>query len=94
MKDKTNTDPMDEAYKMLDGQPSATGVSDAAKGLAPKNDDEDFRENEEEKNDKLYGETEGEDPKEESQDKKQMCHDIDEAYAMLFESLSVIMRNK
>lgn len=26
MKLKTSTDPMDEAYKMLDGQPSATGV--------------------------------------------------------------------
>lgn len=87
MKTKTNTDPMDEAYKMLDGQPSATGVSDAAKGLAPKNDDEDYRDNQEEKNDRLY---DGED----APDKKQMCHDIDEAYAMLFESLSVIMRNK
>lgn len=79
---KTNTDPMDEAYRLLDGKPSATGVSDAAKGLAPKNDNEDFRDNEEAYNDRLYG------------GNKQACRDIDEAYAMLFESLAIIMRNK
>jgi hypothetical protein len=81
---KTKTDPMDEAYKLLDGQPSATGVSDAAKGLAPKSDNEDREDNQIAHDERLYG----------SADKKQVCTDIDEAYAMLFESLAIIMRTK
>jgi len=48
-------DPMEEAYKQLDGSPSATGVSDAARGIQPENDDESFRENTEQKNKQLYG---------------------------------------
>lgn len=92
MKPKTKTDPMDEAYKLLDAQPSATGVSDAAKGLAPKNDNEAREDTEDAKEDKLYGTSES--PSEDAGDKKQMCDDIDEAYAMLFESLSVILRSK
>lgn len=83
-KTKIDTNPMDEAYKLLDAKPSATGVSDAAQGLAPKNDDEDFRENEEEQLERQYG---GGKPRPAS------C-DIDDAYAMLFESLAVIMRHK
>ncbi len=68
-----DTDPMDEAYKMVTGDPSLTAVSDAAKGKVPLSDDEqrmkDYKTDE-------------------------RCLDIDEAYAMLFESLSVILRNK
>lgn len=81
MKPKTDTNPMDDAYKSLDGSPSATGVSDAAKGNQPANDNEQFRDDTNEHNDRLYG---GGDAK---------CMDINQAYAMLFESLAVIMKN-
>lgn len=70
---QTNTDPMEEAYKQLDGEPGMTAVSDAAKGMQPLNDmqqrQRDFK-------------------------PQDMCDDIDHAYAQLFESLAVIIRNK
>ena len=74
---KTNTEPMNEAYKMLDGAPSATGVSDAAKGIMPKTAMQDTEDQLEAKTNRMMG-----------------CHDINEAYAMLFESLAVIMKSK
>jgi len=99
MKTKKETEPMEEAYKMLDGTPSATGVSDAAKGEHPKKDEVDFREKTEEKNERLYDQMEHDsegnekDPadKPEGQDKK--CSDINEAYSMLFEALAIITKS-
>lgn len=91
LKPKDN-DEMQEAYKLLDGSPSATGVSDAAKGQVPKTDNEQYREDSEEQNEKLYGEDEHE-----GMMHKMMasnCQDIDEAYACLFESLATIIRSK
>lgn len=88
-KDDRDSNPMDEAYKLLEGTPSATGVSDAAQGLAPKNDDEDFRDKTEEINERRIG---TDTPKEESVERPSQC--LDDAYAMLFESLAVIMKSK
>lgn len=81
MKPKTNN-PLEK----LTGSPSATAVSDVAKGGQPKTDDE---------MDKAYQELNGEvrqgiKPEMEAID----CTDLEEAYANLFESLSVIMRSK
>jgi hypothetical protein len=80
IKNKDN-DEMQEAYKLLDGEPSATAVSDAAKGEKPKTDFEDREDYHEEDLDRREGKVKG-------------CTDIDEAYASLFESLSIILRNK
>lgn len=66
---------MDEAYKLISGEPSITAVSDAAKGDKPLTDEQQRMKDYARKNDS-------------------MCADIDDAYAMLFESLAVIMRNK
>lgn len=70
---KQNTDPMEEAYKQLDGEPGMTATSDAAKGIPPLNDmqqrERDFK-------------------------PQDMVGDIDQAYANLFESLAIILRNK
>jgi hypothetical protein len=93
-----DTEPMDEAYKMLDGSPSATGVSDAAKGKHPAKDDVQYREDTEDMNDRLYKKMEhdeegGEkDPSEDSYKQDGKCTDIDEAYSMLFEALAIIMK--
>lgn len=65
--------PMDEAYKLLTGDPSMTAVSEAAQGGKPLTDKQQRVKN-------FY------------QDEK--CVDINDAYAMLFESLSVILRGK
>ena len=70
---------MEEAYKLL-SSPSSTGVSDAAKGIKPENMYQEEEEDDEEHTERL----EGDHPTE----------DIREAYAMLFESLAVIMKNK
>lgn len=70
---KINTEPMEEAYKMVGGDPSMTAVSDAAKGEMPLSDKQ--------KRMKDY-------------ELQQGCMDINEAYAMLFESLAVILKSK
>lgn len=98
MKNKTNTEPMDEAYKMLDGAPSATGVSDAAKGKHPKKDDVQYREDTEDMNDRLYEDMEHDeegkqkDPAKARYNPDSKCMDIDEAYSMLFEALAIITK--
>lgn len=73
MQPKTNTDPMDEAYKLLDGEPAQDAVSQAAKGNVPLSDNEYRMKNAQP------------DP---------LCTDINDAYAMLFSALSVIMGKK
>lgn len=70
--------PMEEAYKLLDGEPSIDAVSKAAKGEKPDTDHERREEEHEEKSDR-FGKG---------------AQDIDEAYANLFESLSVILRSR
>ena len=84
MKDE-NKNPQN-SFQKLTGSPSATAVSDVAKGGEPKTDDE---------MDKAYQELNGEvrqgiKPEMEAID----CTDLEEAYANLIESLSVIMRSK
>lgn len=64
---------MNEAYKLITGDPSLTAVSDAAKGQPPLSDKEQRL-----KDWKPAG----------------MCLDINEAYAMLFESLAMIAKSK
>lgn len=72
MLQKINTE-MNEAYKLVSGDPSIDAVSRAAQGQMPLSDKEkrmkDFMVDEK-------------------------CLDINEAYAMLFESLSIIARSK
>lgn len=65
--------PLDDAYKLITGDPSMTAVSDASKGEIPLSDKEQRM-------------------KEFHQSTR--CSGIDEAYAMLFESLSMILREK
>lgn len=77
MKEKKQTDPMEEAYKMLDGEPAGDAVSKAAKGEEPESDFEAREDNE----DKMVSRFQG-----------KVGAEIEEAYAMLFESLSIIMR--
>lgn len=78
------TDPMNDAYKMLMlGAPSSTGVSDAAKGNVPQNDMQEEAAENDQKQVRL-GIQSPQDPK---------CTDIQNAYAMLFESLAVIMKS-
>lgn len=71
---KKQTDPMEEAYKLISGDPSQTAVSDAAKGEPPLTD----------KQQRMR----------ESSKTQDLCNDINEAYAMLFEGLAGIMRHK
>jgi len=65
--------PMDEAYKLLTGDPSIKAVSQAAKGEVPLSDKEQRM-------------------KDYETDEK--CQDINQAYAMLFESLAMIIKSK
>ena len=69
MKDLT---PMEEAYKLLEGQPAIDAVSKAAKGEIPETDKEQRM--------RLQG--------------KEIRTSIEEAYANLFESLSMIIRHR
>jgi hypothetical protein len=70
---KNDINPMDEAYKLLTGDPSIKAVSQAAKGEIPLSDDEQRM-------------------KDYETDEK--CQDINQAYAMLFESLAMIIKSK
>lgn len=89
MINKTNTEPMDEAYKMLSGSPSSTGVSDAAKGVMPQSAAEEVDENNTQKTQRVMGQAD-----DETTEPANYCDDINAAYAMLFESLAVIMKSK
>jgi hypothetical protein len=97
MKQNKNYDEMNEAYKMLDGAPSATGVSDAAKGIHPKKDKVQYRIDTENQNERLYEDMDHDeegkqlDPSEKRHPQSK-CKDIDEAYSMLFEALAIITK--
>lgn len=75
---KINTEPMDEAYKLLGGDPAGDAVSVAAKGGVPETDDEQRM--------RTMGKTD------KTEVTAQMCTDIEDAYAKLFEGLAGIMR--
>jgi hypothetical protein len=77
-----DTNPMEEAYKLLDGSPAADAVSKAAKGESPESDNEQREEAMEEKSERLYDGTDVE-----------AC-DLQDAYAMLFQGLAAIMKHK
>jgi hypothetical protein len=64
---------MDEAYKLMSGDPAIDAVSEAAKGNVPLTDKE---------------------GRVKHFNASQKCVDINDAYATLFESLSVILRSK
>ena len=89
--DPKETEPMEEAYKMLGGTPSATAVSDAAKGDKPLTDDEQRMKEapEDPTQDEAEDKEEGEYKKTEGVE----CSDLEEAYAMLFEGLATIIRH-
>lgn len=90
---KAMLQPIDEAYKMVSGEPSMTAVSDAAQGKKPTTDDEQRMDDYEDKNENEDSQEDTtEDSNEHEMDDK--CVDINEAYAMLFESLSMILRGK
>lgn len=72
------TDPMEEAYKLLDGEPAIDAVSQAAKGLKPESDAEQRVKNH--------------DAEMQRRGLEQGCSDVQEAYARLFDSLADIMR--
>lgn len=65
---------MEEAYKLISGDPAQDAVSVAAKGGKPETD----------KEQRMRTLAKPQD----------MCADINEAYAMLFEGLAGIIRNK
>lgn len=76
-----------EMYKQLTGSPGLTSVSDAAKGEKP----ETLAEFEESYHDEWASKVDG---KPHTVVSPEECHDIEEAYAMLFESLAMIARHK
>lgn len=79
--------PIDEAYKMVSGDPGIDAVSKAAMGETPMSDEEsrvdDFNKKQDPK--AAIKSTPGV--------PKVSCDDIDEAYAKLFEGLAAIMRH-
>jgi hypothetical protein len=77
-KTKTNTDPMEEAYKQLDGEPAADAVSQAALGNPPKTDMEAREEDHDMQTQRFMG----------------SIQDIDDAYAALFGALAFIIQHK
>jgi hypothetical protein len=78
-KTKTNTDPMEEAYKLLDGEPAADAVSQAAQGNVPKTDMEAREDDHDMQTQRFMGGG---------------IQDIDDAYAALFGALAFIIQHK
>lgn len=78
MKTQTDTNPMDEAYKLLDGEPAGDAVSQAAKGLKPQTAFAQAEADQAGMVKRLRG--------------SQACQDINDAYAMLFEALAIIIK--
>lgn len=80
---QTDTDPMEQAYKLLGGDPAGDAVSVAAKGGKPESDDEQrFR-------------TQAPKDQVADEDDELECgpDDVQRAYAQLFESLATILRH-
>lgn len=78
---KPEEDEMDKAYKMLDASPSSTGVSDAAKGEVPENEQAEEEHEAVAMSKRLDGEV-----------ATQLTHEIQNAYSMLFEALAIITK--
>lgn len=77
MKPKKDTQPMEEAYKQLDGKPAIDAVSQAAMGKQPLTDEE----------------SRVEDFNRQYKDNGICADDIEEAYAKIFEGLAMVARH-
>lgn len=75
---QTDTDPMEQAYKELDGSPAGDAVSKAAKGEHPQTDFEAQEDHHDEMVQRMEGVT---------------SDDLENAYSKLFEALAVITRH-
>lgn len=91
-KPTNTTDPMEEAYKQLDGAPSMTAVSDAARGKQPTNQYQQAEIDNQEKENNLDGSNPPESAQEDSIGYSGA--EVEQAYAQLFESLATILKSR